>query len=69
MWSFGISSTSQMKAQAKYDKTHTVRYYLKLNIKTDAPVIKWLNSQSNVQGSIKRLVLEELAREAMQGHG
>lgn len=63
MYNFGISSWSQIKAQAKYDRNNTVRYYLKLNIRTDASVIKWLNAQSNIQGSIKHLILEELKRE------
>ncbi len=63
MYNFGISSWSQIKAQAKYDRDNTVRYYLKFNIRTDASVIKWLNAQSNIQGSIKHLILEELKRE------
>ena len=63
MYNFGISSWSQIKAQTKYDRDNSVRYYLKLNIRTDASVIKWLNAQSNIQGSIKHLILEELKRE------
>ena len=63
MYNFGISFWSQIKAQAKYDRDNTVRYYLKFNIRTDASVIKWLNAQSNIQGSIKHLILEELKRE------
>lgn len=63
MYNFGISSGSQIRAQAKYDRNHTVRYYLKMNIRTDASVIRWLNAQTNIQGSIKRLILEELKRE------
>lgn len=63
MYNFGISSESQIRAQAKYDRSHTVRHYLKLNIKTDASVIRWLNAQTNIQGSVKRLILDELKRE------
>ena len=63
MYNFGISSESQIRAQAKHDRSHTVRHYLKLNIKTDASVIRWLNAQTNIQGSIKCLILDELKRE------
>lgn len=43
-------------AQAKYDKTHTVRYGLKLNRETDADIIQWLNQQPSIQGAIKQLI-------------
>ena len=50
-------------AQAKYDKQHTVRYGLKLNIETDADIIEWLGKQSSMQGAIKELIRKEIAKE------
>ena len=60
---WGICSAAQIKAQAKYDAEHTKRISLKLNLRTDADIIKWSWSQRSVQGSIKRLIREEIARE------
>lgn len=45
-----------MDSQAKYDKTHTKRYCIKLNLKTDSDIIKMLDSQKNKQGYIKSLI-------------
>jgi hypothetical protein len=49
-------------AQAKYDKSNTIRYALKLNKTTDADVIKWLAEQKSMQGAIKKLVRDEITR-------
>ena len=48
----------------EYDLKNTRRFHLKLNLKTDADVIFWLEAQDSIQGAIKRLVREEIAREA-----
>ena len=47
-------------AQAKYDKEHTVGFYLKLNTKTDEDILQWLQSQPSKQGAIKNLIRREL---------
>jgi len=60
---WGICSAAQIRAQAKYDAEHTKRISLKLNLRTDADIIKWSWGQQSVQGSIKRLIREEIARE------
>ena len=62
MAGFGITSESQIRAQAKYDAEHTTRISLKLNIRTDQDIIRWLWEQGSKQGSIKRLIREEIAR-------
>lgn len=50
-----------MTPQEKYDKTNTIRICgLKLNIKTDAEVIKVLKSKSNKQGYIKDLIKKDM---------
>lgn len=53
---------SHTKAQAKYDKKNTVGVYLKLNIHTDADIIRWFWKQPSKQGSVKKLIREEIAR-------
>lgn len=58
---WGITSESQLRAQASYDKKNTVRLSLKFNLRTDEDIIQWLRSQKSMQGSIKRLVRKEIA--------
>lgn len=62
MASWGMTSESQVRAQARYDAEHTTRISLKLNTKTDKDIIRWLWEQRSKQGSIKRLIREEIAR-------
>ena len=58
---WGITSPSQIRAQAKYDAENTTRVSLKLNYKTDRDIISWLRKQSNMQGSIKKLIRKEIS--------
>ena len=62
MASWGITSESQIRAQAAYDRKNTVRLSLKLNVRTDEDIIQWIRSQKSMQGTIKRLIREEIAR-------
>ncbi len=62
MSDWGICSAAQIRAQAKYDADHTKRISLKLNLRTDFDIIKWCSMQRSLQGSIKRLIREEIAR-------
>ena len=57
---WGLTPLSQVRAQARYDKDHTTGFYLKLNLKTDLDIIKWLNRQKNKQGALKQLIRKEL---------
>ena len=36
------SIEARNKAQAKYDKSHTAGFYMKLNTRTDSDIIRWL---------------------------
>ena len=63
MSEWGICSGAQIKAQAKYDAEHTKRISLKLNLRTDSDILKWCWRQKSIQGTIKRLIREEIARE------
>jgi len=62
MAGWGITSESQVKAQARYDRQNTVRFSLKLNIRTDQDVIQWMRKQKSMQGSIKQLIRDEISR-------
>ena len=54
--------------QNDYDFSHTEQVKLKLNKKTDNDVLSWLyglrwQQGKSIQGEIKRLIREEIARE------
>lgn len=53
---------AKMTPQRKYDMTHTKPVYLKLNLKTDADIIEKLSTVGNMQGYIKALIREDIAR-------
>ena len=56
------SLEARNRAQAKYDKEHTKGVYMKLNLRTDMDIIRWMWAQNSVQGSIKRLIREDICR-------
>lgn len=51
---------AQKKAKAKYDAKATKQLMLKLNIKTDADILKKLEKVGNKQGYIKALIRADL---------
>ena len=53
---------ARTQAQAKYDKSHTTGFYMKLNTCTDQDILEWLESQGSKQGAIKKLIREEIER-------
>lgn len=50
------------KYTKKYDENNTTRVQLKLNNKTDADILEYLEKVENKQGTIKRLIREEISR-------
>lgn len=50
------------KYTKKYDENNTTRVQLKLNNKTDADILEYLDKVENKQGTIKRLIREEISR-------
>lgn len=46
--------------QARYDKDHTRRIYIKLNLETDSDILDKLDSVPNKQGYIKELIRKDL---------
>lgn len=57
-----MTSKAQKKASAKYDAANTTGIYLKLNKKTDADLIAWLNQQQNRQGYLKELIRADMEK-------
>lgn len=55
-------SDARKRAVSKYDVEWTVQIHLKLNRKTDADILKQLDSVDNKQGYIKRLIREDMLR-------
>ena len=49
-------------AQAKYDSIHCKYYSLKMNLENDADVIARLSEVESMQGYIKQLIREDIAR-------
>lgn len=60
---WGFTRECQLRAAAKYDREHTRQICLKLNLRTDQDILKWLDRQKSMQGSIKSLIREALAKE------
>ncbi len=53
---------AKKRANAKYDAWHTQQVKLKLNTKTDADILNRLKQVETVQGYIKRLIREDIAK-------
>ena len=54
------TSEAQMRAIRKYDAHNTKQIHLKLNLKTDADVLEWIDSKTNIQGYIKELIRKDM---------
>ena len=52
----------RLTPQERYDRDNTIRVTLKLVKNTDADIIDYLEKSGNKQGTIKRLIREEMAR-------
>lgn len=57
-----MATKAQIRAVAKYDKQNTKKITLKLNYKTDADILKRLDSLPNKQGYIKELIRKDMAK-------
>lgn len=57
-----MTTEAQKKASVKYDTANTIQIKLKLNINTDADIIRQLEQADNKQGYIKRLIREDMAK-------
>ncbi len=54
------SSDAQIRAAIKYDKNNTRLIQLKLNKKTDADILEYLDQLDNRQGYIKELIRKDM---------
>lgn len=57
-----MATEAQKRAVAKYDKEHTTFVIMKLNLKTDADILKRLSEVDSKQGYIKRLIRQDMER-------
>lgn len=66
------ASQAQREAAARYDAEHTRRIALKLNTRTDADILAYLDSAKaepgGMQGLIKRLIREDMTK-TKEGNG
>lgn len=56
------TSDAQKRAVAKYDAENTKSFLLKLNKKTDADIIAFLENQPNKMGYIKKLIRDDMQK-------
>ena len=47
---------------ANYEKENLRQIRLKINRKTEPELLEWIEKQDNIQGYIKRLILEDMKR-------
>ena len=59
-----MATQAQRAASARYDKANTRQISIKLNLRTDAHMLAHLDAQPNVQGYIKRLIINDMYRAA-----
>ena len=53
-------------AHDRWDKDNTKQIKCKFNLRTDDDILKWLQKQRNVQGYIKHLIREDIAKHQAQ---
>lgn len=47
----------------KYNKENTKTYLIRLNLKTDIDIIRWLDLQDNKTGYIKKLITADIIKD------
>lgn len=58
-----VKTEAEKRASANYDKKNTKQLMLKLNKKTDADILEYLDTVSNKQGLIKELLRKHMTGE------
>jgi ribosomal protein S27AE len=59
-----MATEALKRAVKKYDAANTKQVHLKLNIKTDADIIRRLEGMDNVQGYIKSLIRADMKKKS-----
>lgn len=49
-----MTSEAKKKSKAKFDKLNTRHYGIKLNRRTDAEIIQYLDESGNIMGTIRK---------------
>lgn len=62
-----MASDAQVRASARYNARNTVQVPLRLNVNTDADIIRRLEEQPSKAGYIKALIREDIRRRAASG--
>jgi hypothetical protein len=57
-----MTSEAQKRAVLKYDAANTKQIHLKLNLQTDADILARLQEVDSIQGYIKRLIRDDIAK-------
>ncbi len=57
-----MTTESQKKASKKYDKANTKNVMFKMNLKTDADILAFLDSLPNKQGYFKELIRTDMKK-------
>lgn len=57
-----MASEAQRKAVSRYDKENTKSITVKLNRKTDADIIEWMDTKENRQGYIKEIIRKDMEK-------
>lgn len=60
---------AKRRAIKKYDAANTRQIHLKLNRRTDAEMIAWLEQKDNVQGYIKDLIRKDISGNQAKDYG
>ena len=60
-----LTGRNKYEPQTRYDKNNTVQLKLKLNQKTDADILEWLESLDNKQGTIKAIIREHINQKGL----
>ena len=55
--------TEKYAPQNKYDQNNTTQVKLKLNKKTDADLLEWIETLDNKQGTIKEIIRKHIANQ------
>ena len=58
-----MTSKAQLKAQSKYDRSHTRSILLKLNLQNDADILSKLDDTENRQGYVKELIRQDIRKD------
>ena len=56
-------TVTNMEYMNRYEKENLRQIRLKINRKTEPELLGWIEKQDNIQGYIKRLILEDMERE------